>query len=144
MTRLPLLPMPRSVEMMGGMFRLAGDMYIVLDPHPATRDIFAAERFVIEAETLTATRFHITVGGASIEPAREIRARFDASAAGGHPQGYATAYFVGGNRAAREYGGGDVLWISDAVADFTGANAGEYREEVWQGAARNVFADVGD
>ncbi len=88
MARLQLLPAPRSVDMTGGTFRLPPDVYIVLDPHATTRDIFAAERFVIEAESLTATRFHITMGTASVHSEQEIRACVDDAAGNGHEQGY--------------------------------------------------------
>ncbi len=83
-----LIPMPRSVKEGGGRLGLASEMYIVLEPRAEVRDVFAAERFAIEAAGLVTTEFRIAVTGVSVKPAREIRVRFDAEAGGGHEQGY--------------------------------------------------------
>lgn len=86
MPQLHLLPQPRSLTFEKGAFSLRREMFIVLHPSPATRDLFAAERFEIEAESLCDTRFRIAVAAASVEPRREIRVLPDEAI--GHEQGY--------------------------------------------------------
>src|SRR5437870_11596280 len=89
MAPLHLIPWPQSVSEAPGSLVLPDEMYILLSPHEAARDLFAAERFEIEAESLTHTQFHIAVGAVSVAPEREIRVTFDGAVADGHQQGYA-------------------------------------------------------
>jgi hypothetical protein len=88
MPELLLIPAPRQVAMHGGTWTMPGNVYVLLEPHPATRDLFAAERFEIEAEPLTKSQFHICITAASVSPADEIRVIFDQGVAGGKEQGY--------------------------------------------------------
>src|SRR3954468_23018503 len=82
---MPLLPQPQKLRVKKGHFPVPGEMFVVIENHVAVRDLFAAERFVIQAESLTDASFRISVGQ-GLDSAREIRVRF----ANGiqHEQGY--------------------------------------------------------
>src|ERR1035437_2741159 len=86
MPDVTLVPTPKSLQQNPGSFALPSQMFILLDPHAATRDLFAAERFEIEAEALTGTQFRIAVAADAVHPEAEIRVRFDDSIP--HEQGY--------------------------------------------------------
>ncbi|HVX84309.1 MAG TPA: glycoside hydrolase family 20 zincin-like fold domain-containing protein [Phycisphaerae bacterium] len=86
MPTLHLLPHPKSLTLAKGRFTLPAQMFILLHPDPATRDLFAAERFEIEAESLSATAFQIAVTTESTDPAAEIRVLPDPSLP--HDQAY--------------------------------------------------------
>src|SRR5262245_18061664 len=86
MAGLNLVPAPRSLTESPGEFALPEPVYNVLQPHPAARDLFAAERFEIEVEALTGIPFHLAVAAEMVHREREIRAVFDETIQ--HDQGY--------------------------------------------------------
>jgi hypothetical protein len=90
MKPLLLLPAPKSINPGLGHYSLPPALFISLESHPATRDIFAAERFIIEAEPLTGTSMRIAIvppgTGPISNPAEELRVRFDQRI--DHEQGY--------------------------------------------------------
>src|SRR5579884_1475160 len=91
MAELLLLPVPKVVKRGGGDFSLsAKKMFVSLENHPATRDIFAAERFVIEAEPLLGVPLEIAVvpvgTGPVSNPVEEIRVVYHEKVQ--HEQGY--------------------------------------------------------
>ena len=91
MGAMHLIPTPRSVSEMSGAFILPERMHIVIQPNPngaRSRDLFGAERFEIEAETLTDTAIHIAMSATGVYPESEIRVVFSEQIAGGHEQGY--------------------------------------------------------
>jgi hypothetical protein len=90
MDTLQLVPAPRQVKTRTGAFELPENLWIVLapslaDPAAKTSALFAAERFLLDAEPLTGTDFHLAAGG-GVEPAREIRVRVDPLALPAAPQ----------------------------------------------------------
>jgi len=66
-----LIPMPQSVKELPGRFVLPAEMNLVLCGEVPARRLFAAERFMQEAESLTPSRFALSAGP-SIAPVREI------------------------------------------------------------------------
>ncbi len=73
---LHLIPAPKSLAFLPGTFPLPLELFIVLPSSPTGPVLFAAERFVMEAQTLCRTRFPITAG-TGLNPKSEIRATLD-------------------------------------------------------------------
>jgi hexosaminidase len=71
-----LIPSPKHLHTQPGRFALPDDLYLVLQPHPATRNLFAVERFALDAYALTGCRFHL-VAGEGTTPEHEIRLTHD-------------------------------------------------------------------
>ena len=90
MKPLLLLPTPKSIKPAPGRYTLTASLFISLEDHPATRDIFAAERFILEAQPLTGTDMHIAIvppgAGPISAPPEEIRVRYNDKIE--HDQGY--------------------------------------------------------
>jgi hypothetical protein len=98
MRAMSLVPMPKRVQHQGGHWRLPRDVYVVIDPHEAVRDLFAGEDFCRAAKKYAGrsgggaggggegTRFHVTVSHEAIAPKAEIRVRFEPAIS--HEQGY--------------------------------------------------------
>ena len=90
MKPLLLLPAPKSIKPGTGHYTLPKSLFLSLEDHPATRDIFAAERFILEAQPLTGTDMHIAIvppgSGPMTNPAEELRVRFGDQIE--HEQGY--------------------------------------------------------
>ena len=55
MPALHLIPTPKQLRTVPGKFVLPDNLYIVLQPHPATRELFPPERFSLDAEELQAS-----------------------------------------------------------------------------------------
>jgi len=96
MPQLLLLPTPKSLTLTTGHYTLPKSLFISLESHPATRDIFAAERFIIEAEPLTGTAMHIAIVPPNAAPIsnNELRVRFNDQIQ--HDQGYSLLITGGG------------------------------------------------
>ena len=79
MPSLHLIPQPRSTRFTrGAALELPPQMFVMLQAHECghLRDIFAAERFIIDGEALTNSAFHIAMGD-GVDPAQEIRVVHD-------------------------------------------------------------------
>jgi hypothetical protein len=91
MNTLHLVPTPKSVTPGNGTFPLPDNLWIVLSPEARNGAdanpgaLFAAERFLLDAEPLTGTDFHLAAGG-GVNPAREIRVRLDPAAVSAAPE----------------------------------------------------------
>lgn len=86
MVALYLLPQPKLLTLTGGTLRLPERGYILLEPHPATADLFPAERLAQQLEFMGAGQWQVTRDTGSVTPAAEIRCHFDASTT--HEQAY--------------------------------------------------------
>ena len=79
MNPLRLLPTPKSIKSAPGHYTLPPSLFVSLESHPATRDIFAAERFILEAQPLTGTSMHIAIVPPNAAPIgnNELRVRYN-------------------------------------------------------------------
>ncbi|MGN6368091.1 MAG: beta-N-acetylhexosaminidase [Phycisphaerae bacterium] len=81
MNPLLLVPAPKSITPRPGRYTLPPRLFIALEDLPATRDIFAAERFILEAEPLTGTAMQIAIvppgSPPMAQPSEELRVRFN-------------------------------------------------------------------
>jgi hypothetical protein len=81
MAKLHLVPAPKALSFTGGAYVLPAEVFLVLEAHPAARRLFAAERFILDAEPLSGSAFRIALGQ-GVDAGREIRVRHEDSVAG--------------------------------------------------------------